>query len=367
MNSVDLSTIKLSVGRPNIFNRERFMERVEQILDTKVMTNDGPFVQELENAVKDRFAVKHCIAVSNATLGMELVLSALDLRGEIIVPSFTFVASAHAIRRSGCKPVFSDISSKTLAMQVSDVERLITEKTSAIMPVNIYGGSVDLDEFARLAEKYNLKLVYDSAHSLGSKWNGCWTGAFGDAEVFSLHATKFINGFEGGLITTNDSALARACALTRNFCFTGYEKVSGIGTNAKLSEIHAAMALTNFECLDQILLMNEQNHSWYVKYLPEQAELVGFDPRVTPNLQYAVVLLPRNLRNEIQERLQEHGVFARKYFYPGVHQFDCYRESYAQLAVTEDVAERVLCLPVGQDVTENDVMRVCQVMQSALS
>ena len=270
--AIDLSTMKYAVGRPNIMNREKFMERVERMLDTKSMTNDGPFVRALEASICSTFDVKHCVAVANATLGLEIVLDALKLKGEIIIPSFTFVATAHAVKRIGAKPVFCDISKSSLALDVDAVERLITEHTSAIMPVNIYGGLSDLDAFAALADKYKLKLVYDSAHSLGTKWRNSWTSSFGDAEIFSLHATKFINGFEGGLIATNDEALAKECALLRNFCFTGYDQVGGIGTNAKVSEIHAAMALTNLECLDDILHINKKVYAWYQEFLPRRGK-----------------------------------------------------------------------------------------------
>jgi dTDP-4-amino-4,6-dideoxygalactose transaminase len=364
--SIDLTTMKYAVGRPNIMNRELFMTRVEQILDTKILTNDGPFVRALENTVCSTFDVKHCVAVANATLGLEIVLQALDLHGEIIVPSFTFVATAHAVKRIGAQPVFCDISPTSLALDVEAVERLITERTTAIMPVNIYGGLADLDGFAALAEKYKLSLIYDSAHSLGTKWNNAWTSSFGDAEVFSLHATKFINGFEGGLITTNNKALADKCALIRNFSFTGYDQVEGFGTNAKVSEIHAAMALTNLECLDQILSTNETVFSWYQKYLPEAAKMLTFDSRITSNYQYIVVLLPLGIRDEVQKFLMQKQIFARKYFYPGVHQFDCYRDDKVSLPVTEDAAMRVLCLPAGQDIGVDDVRYICDVLAEAI-
>jgi len=358
---------KLTVGRPNVMNRQRFLERVEQILDSKSFTNDGPFVRELEQSVCTLFAVKHCIAVANATLGLEITLSALNVTGEVIVPSFTFVATAHAIRRIGAEPVFCDISKLSYSLDVSMVEAAITERTTAIVAVNLYGGLADLERLADIANKYKLHLIYDSAHSLGTKWKGNWTGSLGDAEVFSLHGTKFINGFEGGLITTNNDELAKRCALLRNFCFTGYDQVSDIGTNAKLSEIHAAMALTNFECMDEIIAKNKTNYSWYKRYLPDQAKLLSFDEKIESNYQYVVVILPDAAsRDAIQEHLLHNDIFVRKYFYPGIHQFECYRQEGLVLPVTEDIAARVLCFPTGQEITEEDVKHICVLMTQAL-
>lgn len=365
--TLDLSTMKYAVGRPNIMNRKGFEARVAQILDTKQLTNDGPFVRALEREICSTFDVKHCIAVANATLGLEIVLEALDLKGEVIVPSFTFVATAHAVKRIGATPVFCDIAPDSLALDANCVEHLINERTSAIMPVNIYGGLADLDAFAALAQKHNLSLIYDSAHSLGTKWKSKWTSSFGDAEIFSLHATKFINGFEGGLITTNNKELADKCALLRNFCFTGYDQVGGFGTNAKVSEVHAAMALTNLECLNEILSLNEKVFTWYQEYLPSDAKMLSFDPRITSNYQYIVVQLPPGCRDEVQNLLLNKSIFARKYFYPGVHQFECYRDDAVSLPVTEDAATRVLCLPAGQDIGINDVQYICDALAEALA
>ncbi|MDR3617283.1 MAG: DegT/DnrJ/EryC1/StrS family aminotransferase [Candidatus Obscuribacterales bacterium] len=357
---------RLSVGRPNVMNKALFMQRVEQILESKYLTNDGPFVKNLENQICSLFEVRHCVAVANATLGLEILLSALKIKGEVITPSFTFVATAHAIKRAGAEPVFCDVSLPSLCASRDLIEPKITARTSAILAVNLYGGLCDLQSLSELSAKHKLPLIYDSAHSLGTKWKGRWTGSFGDAEVFSLHGTKFINGFEGGLIVTNNGQLAQQCALLRNFCFTGYDQVSGIGTNAKLSEIHAAMALTNLEHIDELIAKNKEVYGCYKRLLPDEAQLMQYDCDVEPNYQYVVVMLPPHCRDEVQEAMLKRGVFARKYFYPGVHQFDCYRQNGLVLAVTEDVAQRALCLPTGQDITEHDVRFVCTTLTEAV-
>jgi dTDP-4-amino-4,6-dideoxygalactose transaminase len=356
----------LHVGKPNVLNREKFLERVGAILDAKMLTNDGPMVRELESAACELLHVKHCIAFSNATVAIELLLQELNITGEVIVPSFTFVATAHAVKRAGATPIFCDLEQGNTngLIAPAEVVKLINERTQAIMPVNVYGNMCDVEGFQQVAEHYNLDLVYDSAHVIGCQIKNRYAGTFGRAEVFSLHATKFINAFEGGLITTNEDDLARRLKLARNFGFVTYDTVAALGTNAKLSEIHAAMGLTNLECIDQIISKNRENYELYKRYLPSSFRLMQFEADVASNYQYIVVFCDAAIRDRAVETLKQNDVFARKYFYPGVHKHAPYNKDGWQLPVTEKLSSEVICLPTGQDITESDIKRICEILQN---
>lgn len=356
----------IHVGRPNVLNREVFMRRVNEILDTKLFSNNGPFVEQLERAVCDQFGIAHCIAVSNATVGLEIALEALELKGKVIVPSFTFVASVHAISRLGLEPVFCDIDGSTGLIDLDHFEKLITSETAAVLPVSTYGNVGDVERLSSICKERGLRLLFDSAHALGVSLNGRFVGGFGDMEVFSLHATKFITGFEGGLITTNDDQLAGKLRLLRNFGFSGYDQVVSVGTNAKLSEIHAAMALTNFECIDEIIEQNKKIFQFYDQYLPKECKLIEFVPGLRPNYQYVVAIVPQEKRNTIVEHLHAHGVLARKYFYPGVHKFPPYNNNPVQLPKTDALAESVICFPTGQEMDKPTVEFICELVGEGL-
>jgi dTDP-4-amino-4,6-dideoxygalactose transaminase len=353
----------LTVGRPNVANRERFLERVNQILDSKIFTNNGPFVQELEELACSRLGVAHCIAVCNATIGLELLFESLKLQGEVITPSLSFVATAHALVQCGLTPVFCDIDPQRHAcMSASSVLDLVTEHTAAIMPVNVYGFACDLRSFSELSKTLDLPLIYDSAHGLGVDYGGVPLGGFGRAEVFSLHATKFITGFEGGLITTNSSDLADELRSRRNFGFSDYDCVTGYGTNAKLSEIHAAMALTNLEFMDDLIQLNSRNYHHFKENLSAPYQLLAPSTEVSSNYQYVPVRVPSHLRDRLAEELLENGVFARRYFYPGIHKFNVYKNNQKSLPETERLCGEILCLPTGQDIELPTIEKICKIM-----
>jgi dTDP-4-amino-4,6-dideoxygalactose transaminase len=347
------------VGRPNVLNREVFLYRVEQILDRKIFSNNGPLVQELEAAVAKHLCVPHVIAISNATAGLELVLQSLELEGDVILPAFTFVATAHAIKRSGLNPVFCDVSSDQGLIDPAQVHKLITNRTAAILPVNLYGNVCAIEALEEICKEQRIKLIFDSAHALGVKYKNSFVGNFGDAEIFSLHATKFINGFEGGLITTSDNQLAEKLRSARNFGFVNREMVNCVATNAKLSEIHAAMALTNFEYIDEILTVNRRNYEYCRNSLPSWLKLIEFREGVKSNFQYITVLCPPELRDSLIQHLHKNQIFVRRYFYPGLHKLKPYLEPEYFLPNTDALAEQVICLPTGQDVDFDTIQSIC--------
>lgn len=231
----------LHVGRPNIGDRELFLERVNQILDNEWLTNNGPMVQDFEHRIAKHLGVKHCVAMCNGTIALEIAIRALKLEGEVIVPSWTFVATAHALYWQGITPVFADIDPATHNLDPDAVRRMITPHTSGIIGVHLWGRAAPIDELQAIAEEHDLKLLFDAAHAFGSTYKGRTIGRFGLCEVLSFHATKSFHTFEGGAVVTNNDELAETMRLMRNFGFHGYDNVIHPGTNGKMIEVCVAM------------------------------------------------------------------------------------------------------------------------------
>ena len=361
----------LPVGRPNIGDRTRLIARFNEVLDRRWLTNDGPAVREFEGAVAAFVGVPHCIAVSNATVALELAIRALGLTGEVIVPSFTFVATAHALSWLGITPVFCDIDSETHNISPEHAEHLITQRTTGIIGVHLWGHACDVAALQTLAKKRGLKLLFDAAHALGCTYDGVMIGGFGDAEVLSFHATKIVNSFEGGAILTRDADLARRVRLMRNFGFSGYDMVECVGTNGKMSEASAVMGLTSLESYDHFVEVNRGHYERYrdelrgipglrvMRYGPEQA-----------NYHYVVIEVDENeagiSRDQLQEVLWAERVLARRYFYPGCHQMEPYRRAAAaatRLPETERVCQRVMTLPTGTSITAEGIRLVSSLLR----
>jgi dTDP-4-amino-4,6-dideoxygalactose transaminase len=366
----------LHVGRPNIGNRERLLERIGKIVDARWLSNGGPFEHEFEERIADMVGVKHCIAMCNATVALEIAIRALDLKGEVIVPSFTFVATAHALQWQQITPVFCDIDQATHNIDPRKVEALITSRTTGVLGVHLWGRPCAIDELQTIADSHGLTLLFDAAHALGCEYRGRKIGCFGRAEVLSFHATKIVNAAEGGAVVTNDDALAARIRLMKNFGFSNYDTVTYIGTNGKMSEISAAMGLTNLESLEQFVRVNRVNFETYRDQLGEirGLSLLPYDGQTSPNYHYVVVEVDDReiglTRDQLLAVLHAEHVLARRYFYPGVHRMEPYRPHFPKagsgLPHTEAVADRVIVLPTGTAITPADVSQVCGIIRSAI-
>lgn len=363
----------LYVGRPNIGRREDFLARIGDMLDRRWLTNDGPYVQEFERALERHLGVTHCIAVANATLGLGIAARALGLTGEVIVPAFTFVATAHALEWHGIEPVFADVDPHTHNLDPEHAERLITSRTTGILGVHVWGRPCAIDQLTELARRRGLTLLFDAGHAFACSHGGRMIGNFGRAEVFSFHATKFVHSFEGGAIATNDADLAARLKYMRNFGISGYDEITDLGINAKMSEPAAAMGLTSLESLDEIVKINKENYEIYRVRLGQVPGLrvVQYDPNECANYQYVVVEVETAAagisRDALHKALWAEGVHARRYFYPGCHRMEPYR-SLARyrgvlLSMTDQLADRVLCLPTGSAVTQRDAELVCALIE----
>lgn len=366
---------KLHVGRPNIGNRERLMARIEATLDRRWLTNNGPNVQEFEEKVANLLGVKHCVAVCNATVGLEIATKAVGLRGEVIVPSWTFVATAHVLEWQGITPVFCDVDPVSHNLDPRRVEESITPRTTGILGVHLWGRPCNVDALTEIADRHDLKLMFDAAHAFGCSHRGRMIGGFGDAEVFSFHATKFFNTLEGGAVTTNDGELATKIRLMRNFGFEGYDRVSSVGTNGKMNELSAAMGLTSLESMDGFVDANRRNYERYQQEMQDVPgiNLLAYDEMEKTNYQYIVLEVDASVvgldRDDLIRILWSENVNARRYFYPGCHRMEPYRSrsSDFRLPVTNTLAEQVLSLPTGTAIGPDDVATICTILKTASS
>ena len=367
---------KLHVGRPNVGNRERLMERINNILDRRWLTNNGPYVQEFEQRVAELLGVKHCIAMCNGTIALEIAIRALDLSGEVIMPSYTFIATAHALQWQQITPVFCDISEYPHNIDPNRIEGLITPKTSAIIGVHAWGIPCNAEAIQDIAQRHDLKVMYDAAHAFGCSHGGRMIGSFGEAEVFSFHATKFVNTFEGGAVVTNSDELAKKIRLMKNFGFVGEDEVGHVGTNGKMSEISAAMGLTSLESMHEFIEVNYTNYKQYEKGFEDVpgVQLLKYDEKEKNNYQYIIAEVDEDLtgisRDEIITALRDQDVLARRYFYPGCHNMEPYRSFFPHarllLPVTELVARRVIVLPTGTSMDNESIIRVCNIIKEAI-
>ena len=366
----------LYVGRPNIGNKDHFLELVNQILNRQWLTNNGPLVQQLEQRIAEHLGVAHCVAMCNGTIALEIAIRALGLGGEVIVPSWTFVATAHALHWQGITPVFADIDPATHNLDPDAVRRMITPRTTGIVGVHLWGRAAPVDELQAIADEHGLELMFDAAHAFGSSYRGRGIGSFGTCEVFSFHATKAFNTMEGGAVTTNDEALAEAMRLMRNFGFKGYDNVIHPGTNGKMAEINAAMGLVNLEALPRFVATNKRNYEMYAHALKgvEGIDLLEHHEENTSNYQYVILQVRDSCnrsRNEIIEALHAENVLARKYFWPGCHKMRPYRDLYPHAGLvlpgTEMIAGRTIVLPTGGAVDKPTIEAIALIIRRCLA
>jgi dTDP-4-amino-4,6-dideoxygalactose transaminase len=333
-------------------------------------------VQEFERLVADLLGVKHCIAMCNGTVALEIAIRALGLQGEVIVPSFTFVATAHALQWQEITPVFCDADPATHNLDPEKVEAMITPRTTGIIGVHVWGRPCAVEALEEIAQRRGLKLMFDAAHAFGNSHKGRMIGSFGQAEVFSFHATKFFNTFEGGAVATNDDGLAERIRLMKNFGFYGYDNVIYVGTNGKMSEVAAAMGLTGLESLDELIAANRRNYDAYRAGLADLPgmRLIDYDEGERCNYQYVIVEVDEAAtgisRDDLVRVLHAENVLARRYFYPGCHQMEPYRSFFPHagllLPETERLTQRVMSLPTGTAVGPEEIGTVCDIIRLAV-
>jgi dTDP-4-amino-4,6-dideoxygalactose transaminase len=364
------------VGRPNIGDKARLYERFDDILERRWLTNNGPYVQAFERRVREMCGVRECVATCNGSIALEIMVRALGMTGEVIIPAYTFVATAHALQWQEITPIFCDVDPITHNLDPKRIEELITPRTTGIIGVHLWGNPCDVEALEEIAERRGLKLVFDAAHAFACSRGGKMAGAFGMAEAFSFHATKFFNTFEGGAILTDDSELAEKMRLMRNFGFQSKDKVIYLGSNGKMTEVCAAMGLTSFDAIEDFIASGARNYEAYkarIEPIPG-LKLVPHDTSEACNYHYLVVQVDEEeaglTRDDLVHVLEEENVLARRYFYPGVHKMEPYLSLQPMaglvLPVTDHLSHTVMVLPTGDAFSLEDVNRLMDVLQRAI-
>ncbi|MBK9228803.1 MAG: DegT/DnrJ/EryC1/StrS family aminotransferase [Ignavibacteria bacterium] len=340
---------------------EEFSELIQKSWQTRWVTNQGPLAEELELKLKEYLGVKHLLLVSNGTLALQLAIKALDLKGEIITTPFSYVATATSIMWENCRPVFCDINENDFCIDAAKIENLITENTSAILPTHVYGFPCDTAAIRSIAEKHDLKVIYDGAHAFGVRTEGKSLLNYGDISAVSFHATKLFHTIEGGAVITDDDDLAEKLFLYRAFGHKDDEYIS-VGINARNSELHAAVGLCNLKRVDQFILSRKELNSLYRDNLTQQEIQL---PVIPEDISYNYSYFPVLFKSEdalliVRDGLSKHGIKTRRYFYPSLNTLDYLNPS--QCPVSEDLALRVLCFPMYQELSSNDVIRICRII-----
>lgn len=355
----------LHVGRPNLPEKKRVLDLVSRVMDNQWLSNMGPCTLELEEKLANFLGVKHCLCVCNATIGLILVQKALELEGEVIIPSFTFIATAHSLSWQGIKPVFCDINKSDHLIDTNKIESLITPSTSAILAVNLWGQPCDINILKEISKRHNLKLIFDSAQAFGSKYNKTYLGGFGDAEIFSFHATKVFSTGEGGAITTNSDKLASKIRKMRNFGFSYENKIKHVGINAKMSEITAAFGLAGFGDINTFIKRNKKVYKWYVKAFNDVKGIRFLNYKHPVNYQYVVAQVSSRIRDELLKNYHKENILVRKYFHPGAHNAGPYNsvdnETSNTLTVTDKISNEVLVFPTGQQMSYDKIKRIREI------
>lgn len=361
---------KILVTRSSMPSMEEYIEEIRSIWDSHWLTNMGEKHKALQAELRKYMGVPNVELLTNGHMALELSLQAMNLQGEVITTPFTFASTTHAIVRNGLEPVFCDIDPETYTMDVTQIERLITDRTCAILPVHVYGNVCNIEEIERIAHKYGLKVLYDAAHTFGETYKGQGIGNFGDASCFSFHATKVFNTIEGGAVCYRDPDMGRRLYELKNFGIHGPEEVDAVGANAKMNEFCAAMGLCNLRHVDEEIAKRRAVVERYREHLEgvDGLRLNAQQPEVRSNYAYFPVVFDENLfgasRNEVMDALAQNGIGARKYFYPLTNTFECFHGKYDVDAtpVALHVAKRVLTLPLYADLSMEDVDRICKIV-----
>lgn len=367
------------VTRPSMPSLEDFIEEVKPIFDSHILTNMGPVYKKFQAQLIQYLGVKELSMFVNGHLALEMAIQALGLKekgeelggGEVITTPFTFVSTTHAISRNNLKPVFCDIRKSDYCLDPDKIEELITDKTIAIIPVHVYGNICDVHRIESIAEKHGLKVIYDGAHAFGEKYNSQGIGNFGDATMFSFHATKVFNSIEGGAVSFRDKRYGVPLHELKNFGIHDEDTVAAIGGNAKLDEFRAAMGIANLKNIEKYIASRKAVYERYVERLDGIPGIVLMKPQqgVEPNYAYFPVYFDPNIlnftRDDVYRALRENDIYARKYFYPAVNDLECYKKLNGnETPIAHDVSMNILTLPIYEGLAMDDIDKICGVILS---
>ena len=362
---------RINVTRSSMPPFEEYVEAIRPLWESAWLTNMGKNHEELTKQLKQYLHVPNISLFVNGHMALEMTLQAMDLKGEVITTPFTFASTTHAIVRNGLTPVFCDINPVDYTMDVSKIEALITDKTCAIVPVHVYGCVCNIEEIERIAKKHNLKVVYDAAHAFGVTYKGTGIGNFGDASMFSFHATKVFNTIEGGAISTSDEELIYRLWKLKDFGIKDEEVIDGIGANAKMNEFCAVMGLCNLKHVDEEIAKRKCVVERYRKNLSglNGIGMLPIQENVKPNYAYFPISVDENefgaSRQDVMDKLKENEIYTRKYFYPLTNDMDCYEGRFdsSLTPVAKKAAQMVMTLPMSASLSLEDVDRICDIIK----
>lgn len=355
---------KIFITRPYLPERKKLDAYIDKIYKSNWLTNNGPLVQEFEKRLSEYLGVKYILPVANGTLALMVAYKVLGLRGEVITTPFSFVATTSSLVWEGLKPVFADIDLQTFNIDPNEIEKHITDNTSAILPVHVFGNPCDTDSIQRIADKYNIKIVYDAAHAFGVKRNGKNILNYGDISILSFHATKLFHSIEGGAIIFKNKKYYKTAKAMINF---GIEKgeITGVGINAKMNEFQAAMGLCNLDDADKILRNRKEMFSYYYENLNGVVQLQKFDPE-SYNYSYVPVMFKSEEELlKVEKALNEVEIFPRRYFYPSLNSVSVPQNE--KKLISEDISKRILCLPTFYDLKVTEMDRCIDIIREALT
>lgn len=360
----------IQVTRASLPPLAEYEAMLKDIWESAWLTNMGRYHEMLRGALRDYLSVAEVELFVNGHSALELCIQAFGLTGEVITTPFSFASTTHAIVRNGLKPVFCDIEDEHCTLDAAKLEALITDKTSAIVPVHVYGNICDTDAIEEIARRHGLKVIYDAAHTFGERYKGRGIGSFGDASMFSFHATKVFNSIEGGAVTTGEKNQALMSKLyeLKNFGILGKEEVASVGANGKMNEFAAAMGLCNLRHIESYIEARRKIYEHYMERLAgvEGLILPKLQAEVTPNYAYFPLRFRgfRDNRDTVYERLAAQGIYARKYFYPCINAYACYRDAYNEdeTPVAKRAASEVLTLPIYPELSHEVVDEICDLI-----
>jgi dTDP-4-amino-4,6-dideoxygalactose transaminase len=353
------------VTKPLLPDLEKYNEYLERIWDKQWLTNNGPIVNEFKEKLKSKLKSDHVEVFSNGHSALEIAIQSLNLKGDVITTPFTFASTTHAITLNNLNPIFCDINRENYNIDVSLIEELITDDTSAILPVHVFGNPCDLKKIDKIAKKHDLKVIYDAAHCFGVEFDGIPISQFGDISMFSFHATKVFNSIEGGALTFNDSDLILKLKALKNFGITPeVETVDYIGQNAKMNEFEAAMGICNLELIGHAIEMRKNIYELYENNFKEVSAIktIKIDPKVKSNYAYFTILLDSNQQRDfLFKKLHQSNVFVKKYFYPSANEFPVYNYDL-NLSVSKKVSDCILSLPIYPDLSLDTVNKISELI-----
>lgn len=365
---------KILVTRSSMPPMEEYVHEIQDIWESHWLTNMGVKHKTLQKELQEYLGVDHIDLLTNGHMALELSMQALNLQGEVITTPFTFASTTHAIVRNGLQPVFCDINDRDFTIDAEKIENLITDRTCAIVPVHVYGNICDVEAIDRIAKKYGLKVIYDAAHAFGVRYKDSGIASYGDVSCFSFHATKVFNTIEGGAVCFSDDEkdFGKKIQQLKNFGIEGPESVTAVGANAKMNEFCAAMGLCNLRHVDDEIAKRKKAAEVYRGYLDgvEGIQLSPMQKDVTSNYSYFPVIFHEKefgaTRNEVQKKLEEHGIYTRKYFYPLTNTFEAFHGQYdvSETPVALHISNRILTLPMYADLSEDEAAYIAELVLS---